>query len=243
MKRILVAFILVPILFLFGCGGSSESDFGPYDTDITRLELEVGGAEVVVTRGEDLRVETDNPYIRAFLRHGTLKIQESGHIADLDSSTVTVYIPQTLVFEDAELSAGAGKLQIDGLSCRQLELELGAGLVEIFDLNALHSAEISGGAGKIILHNGSLNRLDLDLGVGEAEITTALSGECEISAGVGNLNLRILGNPQDFSIHAQPGLGSLEVDGIAVTGRDTIGTGPNRLEIEGGIGTVRVNFQ
>ena len=56
MKKLLMAFILFPILLLFGCGGNSESDFGPYDTDITRLELKVGGAEILITRGEDLQV-------------------------------------------------------------------------------------------------------------------------------------------------------------------------------------------
>lgn len=235
--------LLVLVITLCGCAGNSDQSFGPFTQDILRVELEIGGAEVLITRGDVLLVETDNPYITAEERSGTLKIEERSHIADLDSSTVTIYIPKELVFEDVDISTGAGRLQLDALACRQLELELGAGLAEIYDLTVEHSASIDGGAGKIVLHNGDLNRLDFDMGVGEADIVTALSGDSEISAGVGALYLTVLGDMADFTVDAQGGIGKVEVENTSVTLHETIGSGSTRLEIEGGVGSITVDFE
>ena len=214
-----------------------------FPRDILALEMEIGAADIQILKGDEFRIQTDNPHITAKQQQSTLVIQEKSHIDDLDSSTLTITIPEDMVLEDVEISTGAGRLEIEDLRCREIDLELGAGMVEIQHLLAEKTADIDGGAGQIIIHQGSFRNLDFDMGVGKAEIFAALSGHCEISAGIGNLVLTIPSSPEDYTVYAQSGIGRIEVDGMHIIGSDTLGSGENRLNLEGGIGNIDVYFE
>lgn len=208
-----------------------------------RLDMEIGAADIRIATGSTLSVQTDNPYITFQESSGTLVIQEKPHIANLEGSTLTLTVPEELVFDRAEITTGAGKIEAEALACSRLELELGAGLAEFHSLTVLEQVDLEGGAGKIVIHDGSLRNLDFDMGLGEADIVTALKGNCEVSAGIGALYLTVLGEPEDFTLRAEQGIGRVEVDGTFVSGERSLGTGPNVLEIEGGIGSVTVDFE
>ena len=221
---------------------AAETVAGPFSGDIMCLEMEIGAADIQILPGDDLRVHTDNPYIVIKEKNGRLVIQEKSHVGSLDSSILTVYAPEETVFEDVDIAAGAGKLTIKTLSCRELNLELGAGMAEIHYLQADKSADIEGGAGQIVIHDGTFHNLNFDMGVGKAEIFAALSGNCEISAGIGNLVLTIPARVEDYTILAESGIGRIEVDGMRITGNGALGSGENRIELEGGIGNIDVYF-
>lgn len=222
---------------------SGEFLFGPYDGDIQYLEMEIGAADIRIAQGESLYVETVNPYISVSETNGHLKIHERSHFGSLEDSCITLYIPEQMAFEDVEIQTGAGRIQIDLLRCEDLTLELGAGETEIQYLQADNCADIEGGAGQIVIHDGTFHDLSLDMGVGKGDITASFTGDTDISAGIGALYLTVLGEPEDYTVHAEQGLGSMEVDNRSITGRTTIGDGPNRLEIKGGIGEISIEFE
>lgn len=207
------------------------------------LDIEIGAADVSIVTGAELRVETDNPYISVKENTGTLIIREESHIAILEGSKLTLYIPEDMVFTKASITTGAGRIQAEQLSCRKLDLELGAGMAEFQTLSATDSADIDGGAGQILIHDGSLNNLDFDMGVGEGNIVTALTGQADITAGVGALYLTVLGAEEDYTVRAEQGLGRVEVENSTISGQSSIGSGPNVLDIEGGIGNITVDFE
>lgn len=216
---------------------------GTISSDIHHLDMQIGAANVVIETGEFLSVETDNPYITVTEQDEKLLIREKSHIANLDSSTVTVCIPEDLVFDEVDITTGAGLINLETLTCRELDMELGAGKVEMDNLNVTGDADIDGGAGQIIIHSGNLNNLSFDMGVGEGDVVTVLTGQCDISAGIGALYLTIPGKLEDYTIHTEQGIGRIEVDNMAMKGHGTIGSGANRLEIEGGIGNITVDFE
>lgn len=222
---------------------SDSTTFGPFSSDLDRLELEIGAADIEIVTGETLLVLTDNPYITAEERNGTLVIRESSHIANLESSSLTLQIPGGMTFGQVKLVTGAGRLRLETLSCRELEWELGAGQAEVQSLTVTGEADIDGGLGQFIIHDGSIHDLDFDMGMGEAELCLLLTGRCEISAGVGSLALTIPAALEDYTISAEQGLGRIEVDGMTVTGKGTLGTGSHRLALEGGIGSISVYFE
>lgn len=212
-------------------------------TGIQNLDMEIGAADIRIVTGDTLSVQTDNPYITFRESMGTLVIREEAHIGNLESSTLTLTVPEELVFEQADITTGAGKIGAEALSCRRLELELGAGMAEFQSLTVLDQAELTGGAGKILIHGGSLRDLDFDMGIGEAQVTTALAGDCSVSAGIGSMYLTVLGDPGDFTVRSEQGIGRVEVDGARLSGKQRLGSGPNILEIESGIGPVTVDFE
>ena len=212
-------------------------------SSVQNLDMEIGAADIRIVTGDALSVQTDNPYITFQESLGTLVIREEPHIGNLESSTLTLTVPEDLVFEKADITTGAGKIEAEALNCSRLEMELGAGMAEFQSLTVLDQAELTGGAGKIVIHGGSLRDLDFDMGLGEADIVTALVGKGEISAGIGALHLTVLGSPEDFTVHAEQGIGRVEVDGSELSGERSLGSGPNVLKIEGGIGSITVDFE
>lgn len=231
-------------LCMSGCGRRAE----PVDTNVvitdpvSALEMEIGAADIRIEEGAEFRVTTDNPYITVSVRGETLVIREEPHAANLEGSTVTVYCPNDTVFARADIEVGAGVLRADILRCGELDLELGAGLTDIASLTVTGNAEITGGAGEISIRSGSLNQLDLELGMGKCAIRAALSGNAEIEAGVGKLDLTILGSREDYTIRTERGLGAISIDGQAVGG-GTTGSGPNRIQLVGGVGDIDLRFE
>ena len=216
---------------------------GVFSDDVQILDMEIGAADIRIVVGDELYVETDNPYITAEEVNGTLVIKEKSHISDLDGSKLTIYIPEEMVFTKANITTGAGRIDAEQLSCRKLNMELGAGMAEFQDLTVTDKADIEGGAGQIVIHNGKLNDLSFEMGLGEGDVAAALTGNCEITAGIGALYLTVLGDEDDYTIHAEQGIGRVEVENRVISGDTTIGSGSNRLELEGGIGNITVDFE
>lgn len=219
-----------------------DAQFGPFSGEVTALEMDIGAAEVRIVAGEALRAETDNPYITAKVQNGTLVIRERSHVAGLESSELIVYIPAEMVFDRVELENGAGRITAERLSCRELDMELGAGEAVFELLTVTGGAEISGGTGRIALA-GSVHDLEFHMGVGEAELRLNLTGETELSAGVGALNVTVPDMAmEDYTIHVEQGIGQVLLNGSAQSGSAGIGTGENHIDIEGGIGNVEIDF-
>lgn len=217
-----------------------DRDFGPYNETVRDLDMDIGGADIRILRGDALRAETDNPYIRAEVKNGTLIIREDSHIADLEGSTLTLYIPDDQTFEEVDIVTGAGVIRTEALTCRELDLQLGAGKAELSDLTVTGDADISGGAGQFIIHSGAVHNLDFDMGVGEAEITAELTGDIEVSAGVGALRMNVQGSREDYTIRTERGLGRIVIDGSDDFANS--GNGQHRMDLEGGIGDIQVEF-
>ena len=153
-----------------------------------------------------------------------------------------LYVDEDILFNEVIIENGAGTLEIDNLNTKELELDLGAGRVSIDKLNVSDEASISGGAGEISIINSSINNLDLDLGVGRVLLEAILTKDSEINAGIGEIDLNLLGKKDDYKINIDKGLGTVVVDGNEIYDKYSLGSGSNLIDISGGIGSVNVNF-
>ena len=248
MKRkwtVLITGVLLCAVLFGGCRLVSRD---PVNTvlDVTGqvsvLDVSVGAADLRIEESDSFRVETDNPYIEIHQRNDTLIIREKPHVANLESSSVTIYYPADTAFTRAELEMGAGRLNAFSLSCDHLDLELGAGSVDIQLLYATRGADISGGAGEIRVSDGALHNLELEHGVGECFIRSLLTGSTDIEAGMGQLKVYVVGDMADYTIRATTGIGEILVNGTEIP-EATFGTGANRIEISGGVGSVELYFE
>ena len=88
----------------------------------------------------------------------------------------------------------------------------------------------------------NINDLDLDMGVGEVNLTSNLTGQNQINAGVGKLNINLQGEKESYKIQADKGIGSIKIDGNEISNGETLGNGENYIEIDGGIGNIDINF-
>lgn len=213
---------------IFGLKGNNVlDDF--YDVelsqDIEKIEIDVSAASVKIIVGErfllstnieNLIVDTDNSYlyIKQPTKHIFVNTGESGE--------VIITIPANSDFESFELDAGAGEIDIERL-CTQY-------------------ADIDMGAGALTIRNGKIEKLELDLGVGETNIAAKIGGNSKINCGVGETNLNILGDKNDYTLDIDAGIGSIEIDGMNVKHDAVIGNGKSKIEIDGDVGRINIDF-
>lgn len=240
-KSLLAAFVVFAML-LAGCSSAAnvDAEFGPFEV-VQALEIEIRAANLQIKEGDSLIVQTDNPHISAQVRGGVLIVQEERHYDSLDSSELTILIPEGMEFEWVSMDAGAGRIAADRLFCRDLELELGAGEAVFEALSVTGKADIEGGAGQFRIGSGSLRNLEFEMGVGDAELNAEFSGHTDIHAGVGSLRISVADSMDAYTMHLNQGIGQILVNGEACSG--TIGSGSELLEIAGGIGNVELVFE
>ena len=216
-------------------------------SDIYELDIEIGAADLKIEQGESFLVESNLKNLTVTERQGCLSVKEitedKFYVANsYEDAALTIYIPEEAEFKEVELSCGAGRLTIDRLCSESLEFELGAGDVSIGELTATKYADIQGGAGRITISGGMLRNLDLEMGVGQMNLVSALTGDCELQSGLGEANITLIGNKDDYRLRVEKGLGSISVDGENLSDGKLIGNGENRVNIEGGIGAINIHF-
>ena len=61
--------------------------------------------------------------------------------------------------------------------------------------------------------------------------------------GVGESNITLLGSKEDYKLELEKGLGNISVDGVNVSDYGSSGNGTNKVEINGGVGSINVRFE
>ncbi len=240
---------LLSMIGLFGGffdGDTATEDMKTYavSSDIQSLEIKINAADFTIKQSESFSVESNLKHLTVEDKNGVLTIKETKTFGNTYTGAVlTLYVPTDTVFKKAGITTGAGRLTVDRLSADTLNFELGAGEVKIGTLIAVTAIDIDGGAGKITISEGALHNLDLDMGVGQLNLTSALTGESEFDLGVGESNITVIGDKDDYKLDIEKGIGSITVDGTSVSNVKGQGNGSNRIEVNGGIGAIRLKYQ
>lgn len=214
-------------------------------TEISNLDIKIAGTSLTINSGDEFNIETNNKYIEIKESKNKLIIKEKKHFwfsNQINNSQLIITIPDSVILKEISLEAGAGKIEIDSLSTDKLDFDLGAGKVNIQNLLVQKEADIDSGAGELTINKSTLTDLELDMGVGKVEISSSILGNSEINAGVGELEINLSGNEEDYKINIEKGIGNAKINNENITSNTTYGTGTNRLDIDGGVGNISVNF-
>lgn len=214
-------------------------------SDISSIEVKINAADFVIKQGDSFFVESNLKYLKVEDNGGVLTIKETKKLRGVTytDAVLTVYIPANTVFENANITTGAGRFTADCLSANTIKFDLGAGEVTVDTLIATSNIDINGGAGKISILGGTLHSLDLDMGIGQLNLTCALTGENDFDLGVGESNITVIGKKNDYKLDIEKGIGSITVNGTAVSNIKEQKKGKNSINISGGIGGINLNFK
>lgn len=210
-------------------------------SNIDFLEIDLENATLELVVGNSFKIETsDDKYVSVTNHDKTVKVKEKNNFFwDDFGGNVKVYIPDEGI-NRLSIDVGAGKVSLDNSKAKYFELDQGAGIVTIKN-SIFDKANIEGGAGKIDIDSTTLKNLSFNTGVGRTNITNSkILGRNEIVAGVGSVYIGIDESINNYSIEASKGIGSLKINGTEQEGE--IGNGNNRLEIDGGVGDITVEF-
>lgn len=211
--------------------------------DIRRLEIDIDASELIVEIGDKVGVSTNNKYVKVKERNNELKIEERKHstIFGNNESQVILTIPANYIFDYVSLDTGVGVVNISNLATKELDLDLGMGEITLTNLTVYNKADVDGGAGKINISGNEINNLKLDIGMGETIIEGKILGNSEIECGTGRLELNLPDVKDNYTLYLSKGIGAIYVDDESVS-NGVIGNGINRINIDGGIGEIDVNF-
>lgn len=213
-------------------------------TEVSSLKIDLKSTNLYIKVGDSFKVETNNSKVSFDNYSGNIKIKEESknwlNNKNMESALI-VYIPN-IIIDKINIDTGAGKIHIEQLNTKTLYLELGAGEVYIENAIVTDKANIEGGVGKTELNKCELNNLNANLGVGEFKFNGVLTGKNKIDSGIGATSLDLTGTKEEYTINASKGLGNITLNGQKMESDNIYGDGENYLDIDGGIGEIKIKF-
>ena len=215
--------------------------------EVTTLKIDLAYTNLDIKTGDDFKVETNNSNITFEENNGSVKIKEENRNwlkNDNISSNLIICIQEDMIaIDETKIQTGAGKINIEKLNTQSLYLELGAGDVYIENVIATGKTKIDGGVGKTELKYCEINNLKANLGMEEFTFSGKLTGKSEIDSGIGAINIDLIDNKNNYKIDVSKGLGNVTLDGQKLETDRVYGIGENYLDIDGGIGEIKIDFE
>lgn len=216
-----------------------------YEEGFNKLDFEISATQLIIkSEGTEYKIETaqipESTQIEN--KNGTLQIKQTQKFTTmLENSTIIVYVPENTELENIELEMGAGTVDIENIKAKKIDFSFGAGSVYIKNL-AASNAEIECGAGQVIIENTDLTNANLDAGVGKLVYSGFMRNNSEVNCGIGEVELNLGGGNEIYTVRAEKGIGDIKINGNNVANESVTGNGENKISIEGGIGSVKVNM-
>ena len=215
--------------------------------EVSTLKIDLACTNLDIKTGNSFKVETNNSKITFEEKDGSVKIKEENRNwlnNNNSESNLIIYIPEDMIdIDETKIETVAGKINIENLNTQSLYLELGAGDVYLENVIATGDTKIDGGVGKTELKSCEINNLKANLGMGEFVFNGKLIGKSEIDSGVGAINIKLMEKKENYTIEVDKGLGNVTLDGQKLEIDRVYGTGKNYLDIDGGIGSIKIDFK
>lgn len=214
--------------------------------NINEIDIDAISSNIIIKKADKFKVEANNlrNQFSSKVINGKLKVEERKKwiFANNFAGQIVIYVPENTSLNKLKIDAGAGKIEIENIVADKFNLNQGAGIVKISN-SGFNKTDIDGGAGKIEVSASVLNDLKLDAGVGKIELEAYIKGKSKIECGIGETDVTLLGEEKDYQIVAEKGIGSIRIQGKEQASNTKYGIGENEINIEGGIGSINLNFE
>lgn len=231
-----------------------KGDIGKYclGRDIRCLEIEVGGCSFETKESDDdnIYLEVENAHkFQGYVEDGTLYVKATNgsltNWLDVSDFRITLYLPKAYSFEKAEISMGAGVMQLEGLKAQGASLDVGAGQITAEDICA-DELQVSIGAGEICLVGMEACWLDATVGMGQFSAEGAIKESADIECSMGNVDMTIAGSQRDFNYVLESSMGNIDLGAESFSGisqERTINNGAGKdMNIECSMGNITILF-
>jgi len=222
--------------------------------DVDELSLEMGACEVAVREwdGTTYKIAAQNVVdLKCFEQNGTLYVKSIRHRwKPAAKQLVTLYVPEGVRFELVKLELGAGKGTVKGLTAEEMTVQVGAGELTCRDLTA-DKLRLEIGAGQADLQNCSAQDARFEIGAGKLSYDGSIDGDMDVSCALGNIELSMTGNYQDYDYDIEAALGNITIDqqgegritfsGISEKRVDN--DAGKKMDLECAMGNIDINFE
>ena len=167
------------------------------------LQVALAASELVIKKGDKFSAETTYDKVEIKQEGDKMVITENGGSIFGDyNRTTTVYVPEDMEFTKVGLSGGAGRIYVESLKAKKMEVALGIGET-VFDKLEVDNAKFSTGIGRVAISlafSDDAYAIKVDKGIGEIKFngnnissdTWIGNGDkkIEVSGGIGELDIK-----------------------------------------------------
>lgn len=211
--------------------GDTEQSFSA--EDVRELDLEAGACSFSIEESEDedfhVKVQGAGKY-QGYVSDGTLHIRVICQTSLENGSgkcKVCLSVPEGFFLEQATLSLGAGEIIANaGLQAEQVNIELGAGHIDLSDLTA--------------------NELEAEVGMGALSLRGDILESADLECAMGSIEMKLDGAASDFNYQVALAMGDVQVGERSFSGMagewDIDNNSSRDIIAECGMGSISVSF-
>lgn len=226
---------------------------------INKLKISVGIFNVSVAQKPGISdivctlVDLPEDYLNIFQEEDSLVVKPTKESKsarnffyknDKNSKKLKIQIPEGKTFHSIKIVAGIGITKIKNLTTDKLKLYCGVGLCTVMGVTAKEKAKIEGAIGKADIKESSLHNATFSGGVGTIVFNGVLTGDIDISSGVGKVDMTIYGNKSDYNIKVAKNklFGGIYIDGSTADSQ-ICPQAENNMTLECSIGALEIRFK
>lgn len=269
----LIAIGLGIVLLILAAGSERgwRSDIPTYSMeesyrDVETLDIKIAYGEVTIKEGDNFHIEGNNLHengFESYVSDGIWSIREDEgdyyEIFGIQLPTnriiqweeeylpeIIITIPEGFIAEHISLDIGAGYIRADTIRAKSGLFTVGAGKMDIDQLQVSEESEYHVGAGEMVLQQLKVNDITVEGGVGSIVMEGIITGGNSVSCGIGSIDMSIDGDIDDYSYKINSGIGSIRVNNKSYHNieRQIIKNedARNRIDLDCGIGKITVEI-
>lgn len=232
------------ILTIGSCEFSASAD------EVESFVFNMPGGDVDIVQGstDEWEVFIEGfGQIQTYVENGTLYVTGGQNAFVTEFGDVAISVPDGETLQKIEINLGAGDMDIFGLNGEEVEISVGAGDITIESVYA-KKIEVSVGAGEVEIADGDMKDVEVSVGMGLADITGNISGNLDGSVAMGQLLVEVKDSTEkehNYNISCVAGE-------VRIGGRSYAGVG-NSMEIDNeadttynldcSMGNIQISFQ
>jgi hypothetical protein len=236
-----IAFVAIgigtAILVIAAASGASVRDIPTYSfaesyEGVNSLDVEIEYGSVTIIEGDTFSIDADRlprENMESYVSDGTWIIREDAnryidvfgfHISagnffnwrESLTPRITITVPEGFVAEDISLEMSAGDVKADVIRANTGDFNVSAGRLTINQLEITEESGYTVGAGQMKLDQVIAKNVTIDCGVGDIVVHGRITGDSEIACSVGNVDLRLEGDKEDYSYEVSASIGNVSID-------------------------------
>lgn len=226
--------------------------------EIKKLDLDIGASimEIKCEDVEDYQVEIQNN-----VKYGSTKcyVEDSALCIDSDfnywgvnfgkqkANKITLVIPKKAKLEEIEFSLGAGSCTGDLLQADAVDIEIGAGNLQMRQLKANENMKLSVGAGNAEFDKLETESLNVVCETGRCYAKKAVTtSDTDLQCDVGYIYMKLQGAQDSYNYDLECSVGSIKIAEQTHSGLDyskeTDYGADKQLAVECNVGSVEIEF-
>ncbi len=203
-------------------------------TGVTNIDMDIEYAEVKIIKGDQFSIDAEDipeNSLESFVDNGTWTVKQNSdnefnifggsvHLGDIRgwrwwndyTPKITITMPSGFTAESFKLEIGAGDVNIEEVLASKADFIVQAGRLAIENATISEASNYNVGAGTIELKKLQAKDISVDCGVGSVFIEGAITGNNDITCGVGNVEMDLDGEEDDYSYDIESGVGNINID-------------------------------